>query len=402
MKEKLAIDGGVPVRQIPFPSWPVWDEKEEMQLKEVLHSGNWGMLNGCKVHEFERAFADFQQARYGICIVNGTAALEVALRVAGVEPGDEVITTPYTFIATINAALLIGAVPIFVDIDPETLLIDPHKIEAAITARTRAILPVHIGGQPADMDAILSIAKEHGLAIVEDACQAWGAEWRGHRVGALGDLGTFSFQASKNITAGEGGIIVTNRADLADLCWSLHNVGRKKDGQWYEHIRQGWNYRMTEWQAAVLIPQLERAKVLAERRSRNACRLSDGLSTIPGIQVARIDPRVTQHAWHIFIFLYQSEAFGGRTREEFLQALRAEGIPCAQGYPPLNQSPALEDGLQRLQKLIGNVPPINRCPMAEKISLNEAVWLTQNMLLGSEADIDDIVAAVSKIQRCFQ
>ena len=353
MQEKLAIDGGSPVRSKDFPSWPVWDEQEEKLLLEVLHSGKWGMLNGEKVHQFERAFADYQQARYGLCLVNGTAALEVALRAAGVEPGDEVITTPYTFIATINAALQLGAIPVFVDIDPNSFLIDAGKIEAAITPRTRAILPVHLGGQPADMDTILGLAKKYGLAVVEDACQAWGAEWKGRRVGALGDLGTFSFQASKNITAGEGGIILTNRPELADLCWSLHNVGRSKDGLWYEHIRQGWNYRMTEWQAAVLLPQLTRADGLAEQRSQNARRLSDGLCQIPGIQLASVDRRVTRHAWHIFIFRYQADAFGGRPRAEFLRALQAEGVPCAPGYLPINQSPAIEDGLMRLRKWIG-------------------------------------------------
>jgi dTDP-4-amino-4,6-dideoxygalactose transaminase len=182
----------------------------------------------------------------------------------------------------------------------------------------------------------------------------------------------------------------------------LHNVGRKKGGEWYEHIRQGWNYRMTEWQAAILIPQLERARGLADQRECNARRLTQGLNQIPGIRPTRCDPRVTAHAWHIYIFCYQAEAFGGRGRDEFLQALRAEGIPCAKGYLPLNQSPALEDGLQRLRKLIGDLPPVNPCPAAEKIALSEAVWLGQNLLLGSEADIDDIIAAVGKVYACFQ
>jgi dTDP-4-amino-4,6-dideoxygalactose transaminase len=400
MGERLAIEGGTPARRDPFPSWPIWDENEERQLLEVLHSGNWGMLTGTKVHTFERAFADYQQAQHGICVVNGTAALEIALRAAGVGPGDEVITTPYTFVATVNAALMVDAIPILVDVAPETFEIDVEQIEGAITPKTKAILPVHIAGQPADMDAILAIAEKHGLRVVEDACQAWGAEWRGRRVGALGDLGTFSFQASKNITAGEGGIIVTNDDQLEDMVWSLHNVGRRKGGLWYEHVRAGGNYRMTEWQGAILLAQLERADELCKRRHQNALYLSEKLVAIPGIHPLKVDPRVTRHAWHIFIFRYRRQAFGGMPRERFIEALQAEGIPCVPGYVPLNQSPALVDGLERLRTFLEDVPAPHSCPVAERVCTQEAVWFTQNVLLGSEQDMDDIIEAVAKIQRC--
>jgi dTDP-4-amino-4,6-dideoxygalactose transaminase len=399
MDQKLAIEGGAPVREKPFPAWPIWDEREERQLLEVLHSGDWGMLTGTKVHSFERAFAEYQGAKHGICVVNGTAALEIGLRAIAIVPGDEVITTPYTFVATVNAAILVGAIPVLVDINPETLCIDVEQIEGAITPKTKAILPVHIAGQPADMDAILSIAGRHGLRVVEDACQAWGAEWRGRRVGALGDLGTFSFQASKNITAGEGGIIVTNDNQLEDMVWSLHNVGRRKGGLWYEHVRTGWNCRLTEWQGAILLAQLERADELWERRHQNALYLSDRLEPIPGIQPLQADPRVTRHAWHIFVFRYQSDAFGSLSREKFLEALQAEGIPCAPGYLPLNQSPALLDGLESLRSFLDDVPPPRPCPVAERMCTQEAVWLSQNQLLGDRRDMDDIATAVAKIQR---
>lgn len=399
MEEKLAIEGGTPVRQQPFPAWPIWDENEEKQLLEVLHSGNWGVQAGTKVHAFERAFADYQQARYGICVVNGTAALEIAMRAIDIAPGDEVITTPYTFVATVNAILLVGAIPVLVDVNPETFCMDVEQIQKAITPRTKAILPVHIAGHAADMDVILAIAAKHGLRVVEDACQAWGAEWRGRRVGALGDLGTFSFQASKNVTAGEGGIIVTNDERLNDLVWSLHNVGRRKGGLWYEHVRMGWNYRMTEWQGAILFAQLARADELAERRQQNASYLSEQLKSIPGVHPLKVDPRVTRHAWHIFIFRYQSEAFGGMPRAKFLEALQAEGIPCDPGYVPLNQSPALLDGLDKLRSFLDDVPLPRPCPVAERLCAQEAVWLSQNALLGSEQDMADIVRAVAKIHR---
>jgi dTDP-4-amino-4,6-dideoxygalactose transaminase len=249
------------------------------------------------------------------------------------------------------------------------------------------------------MDVILSIAKKHGLRVIEDACQAWGAEWCGQRVGALGDLGTFSFQASKNVTAGEGGIIVTNDEELEQIVWSIHNVGRRKGGLWYEHVRMGGNYRMTEWQGAVLLAQLERADDLAQRRHQNALYLSEKLELIPGIRPLKVEPQVTRHAWHIFIFRYDSEAFGGLPREKFIAALQAEGIPCAPGYVPLNQSPALLDGLARLGSFVDDVPPPRSCPVAERMCTQQAVWLTQNMLLGDEGDMDDIVKAISKVQR---
>lgn len=401
MTEKLAIEGGVPVRQNPFPRWPIWDEKEEKLLLEVLHSGDWGMLTGTKVLAFEQAFAAYQHARYGICVVNGTAALEIALRAVGVGPGDEVITTPYTFIATVNATIMVGATPIFVDIDPDTAAIDVNRIEQAITPQTKAILPVHIAGQPVNMDGILAIAQKHNLRVVEDACQAWGAEWRGQRVGALGDLGTFSFQASKNITAGEGGIIVTNDDHLADMCWSLHNVGRRKGGLWYEHVRQGGNYRMTEWQGAILLAQLERADELARRRHENALHLTESLHSIPGIDPLKVDPMVTRHAWHLFVFRYQSAAFGGRSRQDFIAALQAEGIPCSPGYVPLNESPALLDGLRSLPTVSQDILP-RVCPVAKRLSEEEAVWLPQNLLLGGQQEMSDVVEAISKIQRCLK
>ena len=395
MNDKLAINGGKPVRTEPFPAWPVFDEREIEAVTEVVRSGNWGCLAGDKVHQFERAFADFQQAKHGICVVNGTAALQIAMRAIGVGSGDEVITTSYTFIATPNAALSLGAVPVFVDIDPDTYLIDATKIEAAITERTKAILPVHIFGCPADMDAILDIGRRHNLAVVEDACQAWGAEWNGRRVGALGHLGAFSFQMSKNITAGEGGIIVTNRDEIEEIVWSLHNVGRRKGGLWYEHVRLGWNYRLTEWQGAILLVQLTRLPEHMAIRDRNAAYLLSELREIPGVRPLKVDTRVTRHAWHVFMMRYDAEAFGGMHRNDFIKALTAEGIPCAPGYTPLTHSEAILDGLRRL----GIEEPPRPCPQAERVCREEAAYLAQNVLLGTKRDMDSIVEAIAKIQR---
>ncbi len=225
MSTQLAIDGGTPIRTAPFPAWPIYDEREERNLLEVLRSGQWG-IGGSKVAQFEQRFAEYQGAAFGVCVPNGTLALQMALNTLGIGPGDEVITTPYTFIATASAVIQQGAVPVFVDIDLDTYDIDPRWLEAAITPRTKGIVPVHLAGRPADMDAIMDVARRHGLRVLEDACQAWGAEWRGRRVGAIGDLGAFSFQSSKNVAAGEGGMVITNDEALGELCWSLHNVGR--------------------------------------------------------------------------------------------------------------------------------------------------------------------------------
>lgn len=394
MQTKLALEGGSPVRTTPFPAWPVFDEREVEAVTEVVRSGKWGVLAGDKVKQFEQVFAAFQQAKHGVCVVNGTAALEIALRAVGVGPGDEVITTAYTFIASPNAALSLGAIPIFADIEPDTYLIDPAKIEAAITKRTKAILPVHMCGCPANMTAIMEIAQRHQLAVVEDACQAWGAEWGGRRVGAIGNCGAFSFQASKNITAGEGGILITNDDSLEEILWSLHNVGRRRGGQWYEHVRVGWNYRMTEWQGAILLVQLSRLPEHMAIRSRNAAYLREQLAQVGGVRPLRVDPQVTQHAWHVFILRYEADAFGGWPRDEFIGALNAEGIPCGRGYTPLTDSEAILSGLRSL-----DAPLPNPCPIAEHACHAEAIYLSQNLLLGDRSDMDSIVEAIAKIQR---
>jgi dTDP-4-amino-4,6-dideoxygalactose transaminase len=400
----LAVDGGQPVRDLPFPAWPIWDEREKELLLEVLDSGRWGILDGTKVAAFQEAFAEFVGAQHALCVTSGTSALEVAMRALGIGPGDEVITTPYTFVATPSAAFLSGARPVFVDIDPNTYLIDPVRIEAAITERTRAIMPVHIAGCPCDMDAIVEIAQRHNLYVIEDACQAWGAAWRDRPVGAIGDLGCFSFQASKNINAGEGGALVTNDPELAERCWSLHNVGRIRDGAWYQHEVLGWNYRMTEWQGAILLAQLQRLPEHVARRADNARYLTSRLDEVEGIVPVQIDERVTQHAWHLYIATYDPEAFGGRPCAEFLSMLKAEGIPCSAGYVPLNLSPAILRALAEQRGEIRpwetsdiDLPALEPCPVAEDLC-QRTIWLPQYVFLGDHEDIDDVVAAILKIQ----
>ena len=407
---RLAVDGGEPVRRKAFPRWPVYDEREERQLMEVLHSGEWGALKGSKTAEFQARFAAYQGARFGICVPNGTLALEVALSAAGVGPGDEVVTTPYTFVATANSAISVGAVPVFADIDLDSYNIDPAEVEKAITPRTKAIMPVHMGGRPADLDALREIAARRGVRLVEDACQAWGSEWQGRRVGAIGEIGAFSFQSSKNITAGEGGIIVTNDETLAEAAWSLHNVGRVRGGLWYYHEIVGRNLRITEWQSAVLLAQLERLDEQTERREANAAYLSECLSQIPGLRPLGHDPRVTRQSRHVTIVRYDASAFGGRPRDEFLAALVAEGIePVAPGYVPLNRVPAIRRALaatgeadaRGLGRAADGLPELPACPRAEWASGN-TIWLFQYALLGDRSDMDDIAEACAKIQHAWE
>lgn len=420
---KLALHGGTPVRQKPFPVWPICDAREEHALLEVLRSGKWWRFSygegvelkepesgdRSRVVEFQEAFARHHQSRFGLACANGTAAIEILLKALGVGPGDEVIVPAYTYIATATAVLQVNAVPIFVDIDPNTYNIDPQRATAAITPRTRAMIPVHFAGQPADMDALAELGRKHRIFIVEDAAHAHGAEWRGKKVGALADGGTFSFQASKNMTAGEGGAILTNNQEVAALCDSYLWAGRKVGRPWYEHYRLGWNYRMTEFQAAILLQQLSRLEKQNSLRSQNASRLFDRMAEIDGISPLRADRRVTRHSYHICMFRYSPERFEGLPRARFLEALVAEGIPCMSGYShPLYRNPMFlnKDFYPRGCPLtcghynqdIDFSRFAELCPVAEKACATEAVWMEHRMLLGTQQDADDIAGAVEKIR----
>jgi dTDP-4-amino-4,6-dideoxygalactose transaminase len=399
---KLALFGGEKVRSRPFPSWPVYDESDIQALAEVVKSGKWG-LGGDKISQFEQEFAEMQGCAYGTCVVNGTVALEVALRALGIGAGDEVIVAPYTFIASASSVLMVNAIPIFVDISPDTYNINPAKIEAAITEKTKAIMAVHIGGCPADMDGTMDVARRHDLAVVEDCAQAHLGAWRGQPVGSFGDAGGFSFQSSKNLNCGEGGVVVTNDKELSERIWSIHNCGRVPDGAWYEHHVLGGNYRMTQFQAALLLSQMKRLPDQQKRREENALYLTEKLSGIPGIRPLARDPRVTTHAYHLYIFRYDSSAFEGLPRARFIEALSAEGIPCSAGYVPLYREQlfvvdpdACPVGCDFYGKKVDYTAI--RCPIAERACDEESVWLYQSMFLGERSDIEDIAAAIAKVQ----
>lgn len=407
---KPAILGGTPLRGEAWPRWPMWNpETDEKRVLEVLRSGVWSRAK--VVSEFEEKWAETIGARRCLSVVNGTNSLICAVANLDIGAGDEVIVPPYTFIATIQAVLLNGAIPVFVDTDPETFQIDVDKIEEKITSRTRAILPVHIAGLPADIEKIMQIAKKHNLLVIEDACQAWLAEVNHKKVGTFGNAGCFSFQNSKNIPMGEGGAIVSDDDAFMDRCFSYHSFGNPYGTVVGEvgagTIRLGTKLRLTEYQAAIGLAQLKRLDEQSRTRSGNAEYLTSLLKEIPGIMPHRLYKNVTRAAYHLYPFRYKKEAFSGLSRDGFINALRAEGIPCSSGYTPLNTMPFLGNTFKtkNFQKMYpkemldaDRYYEENKCPENDRLC-SDAVWFTQNMLLGPKTDMEVIATAIEKIRK---
>jgi dTDP-4-amino-4,6-dideoxygalactose transaminase len=403
MSKALAILGGRPVRKRPFAAWPVFGPQEERRLVRVLRSGRWGKLQGDEVAGFERRFAAQHGCSEGIAVVNGTVSLRIALMAAGIQAGDEVIVPPYTFLATATAVIEANAIPVFADVDLETFNLDPGAIEAAITPRTRAIIPVHMGGQPADMDAIMSIAKKRGLIVIEDAAHAHGASYKNRPAGSIGHMGSFSFQSSKNLTCGEGGIIITSNRKLAAACRSIHNCGRIEGGLWYEHHVMSGNYRLGEFQGAILNAQLSRLSAQTKTRDHNGRYLAAKLAAIPGVAPQKRPAECSRHACHLFLFRVDSKTFG-LPRVKLLKALQAEGIPVSGGYAlPLYRQPLF------LKKafgpyLTGEASRLDyanvSCPNCETICYEQGAWLEQSLFLGKKTDMDDIILAFEKVYDC--
>ena len=407
--DQPALLGGKPVRAKPFNQWPVTDEREDKAMLETIHSGKWFRGSGGKnVLAFEQAYARATGAKNCLATNSGTSALFTSLNALGVSAGDEVIVAPYTFIATVNVILLHHALPIFVDTDPETLQINARKIEAAITDRTTAVIPVHLGGSAADLDTILAVAKKHKLPVIEDTCQSHLAQWRGRALGTWGDTGCFSFQASKNLNCGDGGAIITNSDEWADKCYSFHNQCRPRRTSSTEVVYtsdRGGNFRMTEFQATILLAQMTRLEVQMRTREQNAAYLRGLLKEIPGIVPARMYDGCTRNAYHLFMYRYRKEHFAGLPRSRFLEALRAEGVDCNAGYGKLNQEAFIKHSLasrswKRLfpAHTLAQWEERTACPANDQLS-EEAAWFTQTTLLGPRGDMDQMAEAIRKIQR---
>jgi perosamine synthetase len=405
-----AILGGQKIRTKKWPEWPLWDpQRDEEQLLKVIRSGVWSRAE--VVTEFEKKWAELMGSKRCLAMVNGTNALITSLVQLGIGGGDEVLIPPYTFIATAIAVFQAGAIPVFVDIDPATYQMDPDKIEAKITPRTRAIMPVHILGLPADMEKIMAIAKKRNLVVIEDACQAWMAEINHKKMGTFGHAGCFSFQNSKNIAIGEGGAIISDDDDFMDRCYSYHNYGNPYGAMIGEvgsgTVMAGTKLRMTEYQAAIGLAQMKRLEEQTALRNENAAYLSSEIGKIPGIVPYKLYKNVTRAAFHLYPFRYKKELFKDLPRASFLRALSAEGIPAGSGYTPLNKMPYIANAFKtkNFQKMY---PPElldykkymekNQCPENDQLC-EEAVWFMHNLLLAGKSDMDDIAAAIWKIHK---
>ncbi len=404
-----AILGGAKSHHDLWPTWPVWKSPayDERVLK-VLRSGVWSRAG--VTSEFEKKWAEMIGVKRCLSVVNGTNALIAAVSQFDIGPGDEVIVPPYTFVATVQAVLMNGAIPVFADIDPETLQIDPEKIEQKITPRTKAILPVHILGIPADMSRIMQIARKHNLVVIEDACQAHLAEINGKRVGAIGDVGCFSFQTSKNMPIGEGGAIVSDNEEFMDRCFSYHNLGFPHAAQvgtvGNGSIRVGGKIRFTEYQAAIGLVQMQSLEKETQMRWENGKYLSQKVKNIPGITPIKMYPEVTKAVFHLLPLRYDKSEFKDMPRSLFLEALRAEGIPCASGYTPLQIQPFIKNAFEsKLYRKAYSEKEINyaawmaqnQCPANDRICSEEAVWMVQSMLLAGKPAMDNIARAIEKI-----
>ncbi|MDB6122128.1 MAG: btrR [Pedosphaera sp.] len=396
----LALKGGTPIRTKPFTSWPIIGDEERKLLLEVFDSGVWS-FGGPKEAEFAKNFAAFTGAKEALCVANGSVSLEIALRALGVGPGDEVIVPALTWHATAWAIVQVGATPVFADISDKDWCIDPAQIRAKITPRTRAIIPVHLYAQIAEMDEILEIAKKHNLFIVEDCAHTHGSRWGDKGVGVIGNIGSFSFQQSKGMTGGEGGVLTTNDDELAYRIYGLKNCGRPwKDGR----AGFGGNYRITEFQAAVLLPQLARFEKQLETKNANLKILREKLRKVPGITILEPKAKVTRQGLYGFGVRFDPEAFGNLPQDIVVSAIKAEGVPIQAPYNIVYKSGLWTPGA-KLVNFGKGVSAAERlglnsdCPVAERISYKEGLVLLHHLFLGTAADMDEIAGAFEKVQK---
>jgi dTDP-4-amino-4,6-dideoxygalactose transaminase len=400
---ELALTGGKKAKHKAFPLWPQFDDQERKALQEVLESRIWWRTPGTKTLAFEQEFARFHGARHGIAVTNGTAALEVTMSALGIGPGDEVIVPDFTFVATASAVLYAGALPVMVDVSPETYCLDPQLTEAVVTPKTKVIIAVHMGGNPADLDPLVALAKRKNMALVEDSSHAHGTEWNGRRIGTFGTAGTFSFQSSKLMTAGEGGIIITNDDAFERRARSVHDCGRMPGEWFYSHYINGSNYRLSEWQGAILGAQLTRVDTQTLRRHRNARLLDNLLGKIPGITPQKLAAGCTRNGQYAYIFHADSKQFAGVSIDRLIQAMIAEGIPNQASYPPVHLLDVFKNGEYR-KRLCGSQATERHAFLEADYPAThrgawETIWIPQPALLGDEEDMQEIAAALGKIQK---
>jgi dTDP-4-amino-4,6-dideoxygalactose transaminase len=408
-----AVLGGAKAHKAGWPAWPHWDPADDSKVTKVLHGSTWH--RGKLVKEFEEKWAALMGSKHCLAVVNGTNALSASFMVMDLNPGDEVICAPYTFSASMLGVLYKGAMPVWADIDPLTYQMDPAKVEAKITPRTKALLPVHICGYASDMPRLMEIARKHNLKVVEDVCQAHMGMIDGKNLGTFGTTGCFSFQTSKVMPIGEGGAIITDDSELYDKLYSYHNYGYKTNitpGS-YDNIaafRLGNKIRMAEYQAAIGLCQLPKLEEQIRIRNENAAYLTPKLAQIPGITPVKAYPGVTRLSYYMYPFIYDETQFNGLPRAAFLKALSAEGVPASTGYPkyPIYTQQFIQEMFKtEIYKKFYTSEELdweaykakNACPGLMK-TFDTSVWISSaGMLLGSKADMDDVVRAVEKVHK---
>lgn len=398
---QLVVLGGEPVRTEPYPEWPVFDERDAKAVTDVVKSGNWGGFPypGPQTSIFLRRFLELQGGEHAVAMANGTVTMEVACRAAGVGWGDEVIVPAYTFQATAAAPLAAGAIPVIVDIDPETYCIDPQAVKRAITPRTKCVIPVHLGAQMADMDAILEIAQRHNLIVIEDCAHAHGAKWRDQGAGTMGHFGSFSLQSSKILTAGEGGVLICRTAELAERAASIIDCGRPHDKEG-KTFTMGANYRMSELHAALANVAIDRFPEQARERADMASYMDEALSEVPGVRLLKRDTRHTARSFYRYIFAIDPDVFG-LSHDLVCFAMHREGVPVELGYEAMHRYELFQPQLSAL--------PVPRAfpdrfqfgevhlPEAERAAEHEAVWFGESVFRAGRQGVEDAVAALHKV-----
>jgi dTDP-4-amino-4,6-dideoxygalactose transaminase len=408
---ELAILGGPKTRTEPYPQWPVWDQRDIDAVVEVVKSGRWGgyPYPGPRTAELAQKFAEMQGGGFAVAMANGTVTMEVALRASGIGWGDEVIVPAYTFQATAAAPMAAGAIPVIVDVDRNNYCMDPKAAENAITPKTKAIIPVHLGSNMADMDMIMALAEKHNLIVIEDCAHAHGAKWSGRGAGTIGHFGSFSLQSSKTLTSGEGGILLCRTEELARKVMAVIDCGRGHEGEdgteGGESPIMGGNYRMTEFQSALAVVGIERFPEQAREREQMAAYIDEALSEIPGVRVLPRDPRHTTRSLYQYIFAIDPQIFGIE-HDVLCAALDAEGINCEIGYEPMHRYKLFQPRNSKLA--IPNAFPERfdfskmSFPVAERACEHEAVWLDESVFRAGRKGVDDAVTAIKKIQKNAQ
>ncbi len=399
MAARCALLGGTPVRTRPFPPWPQSDGRDLAFVQSVLETSQWGgTIHGPRVTAFCETWADYCDAKFSVGMTSCTAGLELALRAFDIGPGDEVIVPAYTFIATAQAVFAVGADVAFVDIDRETYCMTTEALEAAVTPRTRAVIPVHFAGHSADVDALTGRARKHGLKVIWDAAHAHTTEYRGKKVGGFSDLAVYSFNHAKNLTCGEGGMVTTDDDGLAELLkYSLSTFGRKKGRPWYEHHQLGLSHPLTEFQGAILQAQFERLEEQSLKREENARLLSRGLSEVDGVEPPQMASYATRHGLHIYPVQYRSEAFAGLTKASFLEALEAEGVPTGGYNQPIYSNPMFDHASGSVAGARARFRTLP-CPVTDWACDEGVFAFSQSQLLDEPDGMDDIVEAISRVK----